>query len=133
MLMRCLQLSQVYKNRIYRFLYLNTYSILLQVIAVVVFLLSIVLKQIVIGVLLVIVSLLLILSSFFVFSKYNEKVIKINKAINFYYKEGLVIDYFKYFLVDPCSVLVLKYILKIIHQEKYFLQIKKEGNNYYKV
>jgi len=131
--MRCLQLLQLYKKNIYKFIYLNTYSILLQLIAVVVFIFSLLLNSILIRIFFVSLSLILFFGSIFILAKYQEKKIKINKAIKFYYQNGLIVDYFKYFLVDPCSILVLKYILKIIHQENSFVKIKREGINYYKI
>lgn len=76
------------------------------------------------------VSLFFLTGSVIIFSKYKIKLKKIEKAIKYYNNYGLDIDYLKYFLIDPCSILVLKYILIQVNERNALVYIKKNAINF---
>lgn len=107
------------------------YALLLLFIAVAMCAYSISLSILAIKIMLFSVSFLLFIGSIIIFSKYTKKIEKIEKAIKYYEKKGLDVEYLKYFLIDPCSILVLKYILFQINETKSFKRIKEKAVNFY--
>ena len=120
------------KRTIYRFAYLNVYSILLLLVAVGLGILSVTVNGVYLGIAIAGFAALLLTGSVVIFSKYSSKLSKIAKARQYYRQHGVDPNYLRYFLVDPCTTLVLKYLLHSVNESGEFKRIKSLGQEYYR-
>jgi len=120
------------------YLFINLYAIILFVLAIALltgalaFVLLLnnqnlsLIKKIILVVVLIVLSLFFIFSSVRIFLEYDEKMIKIKQGINYYYENKLDNRYYKYFLLSPCSKIMLRYILKQVDRMSYYRYLKKK-------
>lgn len=114
----------------FKLVFINLYALLLFFTAVAMLLILFLLNGIYLKIIICFIALFFLTGSIIIFSKYTEKLEKIKKAINHYNKYGLDVEYFKYFLIDPCSILVLRYILFQVNEKGAIVKIKKNAINF---